>query len=410
MNEINYKNLRISGAFLVGGQLFQAILAFGVNLVLVRHISPGEFGRFALILAGTSIVYSVISPRVNVLITRMPQANYNSKVKDMFFSAMTLETLVGALIISLWLIASDNAGLFEFMLVGAVGLRHWTDLNKAFFERSMPYRQLAVVETSAAAGGHFLALFLLLGGFGWIVLFIREMMISFINLIGLWRIGGLTLYSPRLLSVSEWVVLYKDCKGVWLDGVMEGNFHRLTILLAGLLGGESTAGLFFQAQRLAFVPHQILAPIVSRILAVWFGQTEDDGVRKAGRARVLRLLFLPLLLTGILTLLFSDPVVPWLFGENWARVADILMAMFGMVIFCTLFETLKAYCLTTRRTVTMFGGRVVQYVGLLVPTAAGYSGWLSGDFALAAGLSTAYFFAFLFIFIVLHLNERDTND
>ena len=72
---------------------------------------------------------------------------------------------------------------------------------------------------------------------------------------------------------------------------MEGNFQRLTILLAGLFGGEATAGLFFQAQRLAMVPHQILAPFVNRVLVVWFGQIEDTEKRKLGRDKVLLYLF-----------------------------------------------------------------------------------------------------------------------
>ena len=79
--------------------VFQALLAFGVNLVLVRHISPGEFGRFALILAGASIVFSAISPRINILIIRMAEVDYDAKVKEIFFSAMALETLVAAFII-----------------------------------------------------------------------------------------------------------------------------------------------------------------------------------------------------------------------------------------------------------------------------------------------------------------------
>ena len=117
------------------------------------------------------------------------------------------------------------------------------------------------------------------------------------------------------------------------------------------------------------------------------------------------------MLIGILTILFADPFVPWLFGESWGRVADILAAMFGMVVFCTLFETLKAFCLATRQSVTMFGGRIVQYIGLLFPTTVGFIGWLGADFALAMGLSMAYFLAFVFIFIVLHLNEnRPVND
>ncbi|MBL6931617.1 MAG: oligosaccharide flippase family protein [Rhodospirillales bacterium] len=405
MSVIDYKNLKIGGIFLVSGQVFQALLAFGVNLVLVRFISPGEFGRFALILAGASIVYSIISPRINFLIIRMPESDYNDKMKDMLFSAMALETLAATLIITVWLIVTGHAGLWEIVLVGAVGLRHWTDLNKAFYERTMPYRQLAVVETGASGGGHLLALAMVLGGLGWVTLFVREVVISFINLFGLWRVGGMTLYRLRLLTLTEWLALYKDARGVWLDGVMEGNFQRLTILLAGWFGGEATAGLFFQAQRLAFVPHQVLSPVIYRILTNWFGRTEDAKARREGRNKVLLFLFPPLLLAGILTVLFADPVVPWLFGESWARAADILVAMFGMVSFCTLFETLKSYCLTTRQSVTLFGGRVVQYIGLLVPTAAGFAGWLSADIALAMGLSIAYFLAFLFIFMVLHLKE-----
>ena len=411
MKVINYKKLRIDGFVLVSGQLFQALFAFGVNLVLVRHVSPGEFGRFALILAGASVVYSVISPRINILIIRMPDNDFNDKVKDMLFSAMTLETLAATLMISLWLIFSGNAGLWEFMLVGAVGLRHWTDINKAFFERSMPYRELAIVETGASTGGHLLALTMVLGGFGWIALFVREVLISFINLFGLWCVDGITLYRLRFLTVAEWLALYKDARGIWLDGVMEGNFQRLTILLAGSFDGEATAGLFFQAQRLAFVPHQLLSPIINRILANWFSRTEDAKIRRTGRKKILKILFFPLSIAGILTILFSDPVVPWLFGKTWARVADIFVAMFGMVIFCTLFETLRTYCLATRQSVTIFGGRIVQYIGLLFPMAIGFTGWLSTDFALAMGLSTAYFLAFVFIFIALHLNENRTmND
>ena len=406
MKVIDTKNLKIGGTFLVFGQMFQALLAFGVNLVLVRYIFPDEFGHFALALAGASVVYSVISPRVNILIMRRSEADYDDQAKDVFFSAMTLETLAATLIILFWLAVSGNAGPWEVLLVGAVGLRHWTDLNKTFFERTMPYRQLAVLETGATTGGHLVALAMVLSGFGWIVLVIREAVISIINLWGLRRIGGVTLRRFRFLSWAEWRALFKEARGVWLDGVLEGNFQRLTILLAGLLGGEATAGLFFQAQRLAVVPHQVLSPIIHRVLANWFGRTEDTQARIVGRNRFLLVISVPLLASGILTVLFADPVVPWLFGEKWARVADIVAALCGMIAFYSLFETLKTYCLSARHSVKLLGGRVVQYGGLLVPTAAGLAGWLSADISLAIGLSTAYFLAFVVIFSLLHRDER----
>ena len=36
MSNFEYKRLKIASMFLVSGQVFQAVLAFGVNLILVR--------------------------------------------------------------------------------------------------------------------------------------------------------------------------------------------------------------------------------------------------------------------------------------------------------------------------------------------------------------------------------------
>lgn len=406
MATIDSKNLKVGGTILVVGNALQALVAFAVNLVLVRYIFPDEFGRFAVILAGASVVYWVMSLRVNVLIIRLGNADYDDKTRNLYFSAITLEALAATLTIFLWLAATGNVGFWEPMLVAAVGLRHWTDLNKAFYERSMPYRQLAFVESGATLGGHLTALALTLLGAGWVVLFIREAVISVLNVCGLWAVGGFTLGRVRLLSIADWRYLYKEARGVWLDSVLEGSFQRWTILLAGFLGGDAVAGLFFQAQRLAVVPQQLLAPVVNRIMVNWFGRTEDPSERVRGRNRLLRMISLPLAVAGILTILFADPVVPWLFGEKWSRVADLFAAMCGMVTFFSLFETLKAYCLSTRQTAKILAGRVVQYAGLLLPAAAGFAGWLSADVSLAVGLSMAYFLAFLFVLFVLRRDER----
>ena len=57
MVEIDYRELKIGSLFLVSGQAAQAFIAFGVNLVLVRYLTPEDFGRFALALAGAASFY-----------------------------------------------------------------------------------------------------------------------------------------------------------------------------------------------------------------------------------------------------------------------------------------------------------------------------------------------------------------
>ncbi len=409
MVEIDPVKLRYGAAFLVTGQAMQAFVAFGVNLVLVRFLLPEDFGRFALVMAAASIVFSVLSARTDILVIRATDRQLSDRAKDLYFSILAMEMVPSCLVIALWIVFSDPSNSWNWGLVLALGVRHWSQQNRAYFERTMPYRKLALIETGAAVASHLLALGLVLGGVGWRVLYVREYFLAFSGLAGLWWVGGLTLRRLRLPSGAEWRSVFKEARGIWLDGILEGSFQRFTILLAGLLGGERLAGFFFQAQRLAIVPNQFLAPIVSRVAANWFGRTEDAGRKRAGRNRLLIGAALPLIFGGVLTLFFADPVVPWLFGAEWARSADLLAAMSGVVIFLSLFEILKAYCWSTHRIPALLLGRAGQYFGCLLPVLLFLGGWLSRDMALALGQSLAYFLAFALVLVALGRGPGDAG-
>lgn len=407
MANIDAKELKIGGAFLVSGQALQAFIAFGVNLVLVRFLAPEDFGRFALILAGATIVYSIFSLRINVLVIRVNESELSVADQERFMSALGWETIFSTLLILIWILYSDDLGLWEAGLILSIGLRHWTDSNKAVFERGMPYRRLAAIETGTTTASHLLALVLVLGGMNWTVLFIREIFLSVALFGALAFSGGLTFRRFRLLNFDEWKAMFRDARGIWLDSVLEGSFQRITILLAGFIGGERIAGFFFQAQRLAVVPHQFLSPIATRIAGNWFIRVDDRARRISGRDRLLFFLFVPLLAGGVLSYLFADPVVPWLFGEKWQMAAGLFSNMAGLVVFYTLFETLKAYCWVSKQTRWLLIGRVFQYVGLLACFGLGLSGAMAASQALSLGLSVAYGAAFIIVFGILRYAERD---
>ncbi len=406
MAEIDNKSLRVGGAFLVSGNVLQALIAFGVNLVLVRYLLPEDFGRFALVFAAASLIYGLVSLRINVLIIRAPEERFAAEDRERYFAALLLETLVATAVVLGWLYLFTDPTGWELALVLAIGLRHWTDHNKAFFERSMPYKSLATVETGASTGSHLLSLVLVLSGVGAIVLFIREIFLSLVTLIGLYLIGGLTFMKLRFPTIAEMKRIVGEAKGIWLDGVLEGSFQQVTILLAGHIGGERIAGFFFQAQRLAAVPQQFLAPIVIRLAANWFGRTENPPDRQRGRDKLLLVLAGPLIIAGMMTFWLADPIVPWLFGANWAQTAVLFQAMAGAVIFISLFEVLKVFCWTTNQTKVLLGGRFAQYTGLFVLTGAGFQGYVGFNLGLSWGLSAAYALAFAVMFLSLRAREK----
>ena len=121
---IKKEELAIGSAFLVGGQIIQAIVGFAVNLVLVRHLAPEEFGRFAIILAGAALAYSILSLRTETMVIRAPEDQLTEAAKDRYFCAALIETILATSVICIWMLTSTSSGNWEVGLVFALGLRH----------------------------------------------------------------------------------------------------------------------------------------------------------------------------------------------------------------------------------------------------------------------------------------------
>ena len=403
---IKNKELAIGSAFLVGGQIIQAVVGFGVNLVLVRYLAPEEFGRFAITLAGAALAYSVLSLRTETMVIRAPADQLTEAAKDRYFGVALIETVLTTIVILIWVFTSASYGNWEVGLTLALGLRHWTIQNKAFFERKMPYRKIALAETIVTVTSHFVALGLILLGVGSTVLYIREIFSSITGVIGLWIIGGLSPRKFKHPSFDDWQLLFKEARGMWLDSALENGLARLTVLFVGLLGGDRAAGFFFQALRLAHLPQQVLSPLVGRVAGTWFGQTEDREARRVGRDKLLLAIAAPLALGSGLTVAFSDLVIPWMLGEEWARTAELMVGLSGFIFFLSLFEVLKSYCWFARHMRWMLVGRVFQYIGFAIPVYATLTNFIAGDMAMAVGQSVAYGLAFTVLLILLKKSEN----
>jgi O-antigen/teichoic acid export membrane protein len=391
--------------YLTSSQIIQSAVAFGANLVLVRFLLPADFGRFAIAYAGIALMFSIFSCNVSALIIRTSDDDFDDARQDRYYSILILESLLSLTIIVLWMIFTDEGSLWVYGLLCALAGRHWLQQNRAFYERHMPYRTLPVIEAGAAITAHIVSLIALFSGAGIASLFIREIILTLVEIAGLWAVGGITIRKFKIPSVQEWGLVLREASGIWLDGVLENAYQRLVILASGLLGGNTAAGFLFQAQRLAVIPNQLLSPVFSRLSANWMSRAETPEIRIGRRQKFLMLSFPILLVLGIATYFWADPVVPWIFGENWQHSADLLAAMCGMVTFLTLFEILKSYCAVTRCMRVLFVGRIMQYAGLAGAALAASAGWMASDVAIAVGQSAGFALAFVVVFLILRWRE-----
>ncbi|CDL00605.1 conserved protein of unknown function [Magnetospirillum gryphiswaldense MSR-1 v2] len=397
----------ISSLILVASAVAQAVVAFGANLIMVRHLDPAQFGHFAVVQASAALVLSVLSIRANTLIIRTLEAELDAPRRDLLFSVIGWETILASLLITVLMVSAGNTQWTDWCLVLALVIGHWTNQNRAFFERGLRFGALAVIETAVQISGHGLAVILVLTGIGAGSLYLRELFFTLGGLAALIGIGAISFYRFHWVGWSQWRAVLRDGRGVWLDAMLENSFSRLTLLLVNANTGLSGAGLFFQAQRLAMVPQQVLQPISGRVAGAWFGQTECHGQRRLMRRRLLLVTAPPLALAAILAWALADPVVPWIFGAPWAPAAPILAALAGMILFLPLFETLRSEVVASKRVRWLLVARLAQYGGLLIPLWPVLMGESVDATHLGLALSAAYAGAFVVLAaLVLRFDAR----
>jgi O-antigen/teichoic acid export membrane protein len=354
----------VGGLFMVGGTAVQAVVGLGANLLLARLLGPDAFGRFAVIMASTGLILSMLALRINVLILRAPGSDLGAERRDLYLSALAIETAVAMMLALASLLWSGGLDVWSAALVTSQCALHWIGVNRACFERNLPYKRLAVIETGATTFGQIAAVALALWGMGGVVLYLRELVVAAALAACLYAVGGLTFHRFRLPGWAEWAAILREARAGWLDGILEGGFQRLIVLLAAAYGNAQSVGCFFVAQSLAMRPNQFITPAVSRVAANWYRAKEDPIAQVRARKRLLYATAAGLIPLALGTALLADTIVPFVLGEKWRDAAPILQALCGVIAFQALFEVLRAYALTRSFGRHLIISRLVQFGAL----------------------------------------------
>lgn len=389
-----------AGAYLITANVVQALVVFVSNLIVLRFLAPEEFGRFAVTLAGTAIIVGLLSLRLNVAILRTPAEEFSPQRQQLYFSAVVMEAMLIALVLLAWTVGTGRSTAADLTLVAGLLLQSFANNARGFLERGLRYRKIAIAETATVVAAQVVSVAVVIGTESVTALYVRELATGIASLIGLWCCGGLVVFPVRWLSGAEWRVLVRDSRDGWLDASLESAFQRITVLAVGGLISERGAGLFYLAQRLAVIPHQILYPL-GRVAMGWFSQNPDTTERERGRNRLIAVLALPLAVCAVATLILSEPLIVLLFGAHWQEAVPVLQAMSGAILFSSLFEITRGYAMLHKQTTTILAGRTMQFVGFALPLVAFELDASVAPATFGLGLSLAAALAFSVQFFLL---------
>ena len=347
-------------AWMLTSGLLQSVVAFASNLVLVRYLAPADFGSFALTLASIGLLFGLLHLRTGLLVIRDEAERFDEERKQLLWSACVFETVVLGSAATAWLAMGDKLTVWAGVLIAATALQHLANNGRSFLERDEAYHRLAPVEGSAHFLAHTGAALLAVAGIGAAALYLRELFLALFLGAALWKLGALRPTPLRMVRPRELGGLAKEAKDLILDGALESTYSRVQVLFAGMVGGTVGAGLYFQAHRLAVVPHQVLQPVAGRLAFNWLSRAEDPAERRRVRRRILSRLALPLSCAALGAMFLAGPVVPWLFGEQWRPAAPVLQALVGVVVGSSVFAVYKMQMLAEGRGASLLLSRTVH--------------------------------------------------
>lgn len=351
-------------SYLTSGSFFQIIFGFCSNILLVRFLEPEHFGTYAVIFAGLSLISSIISLRIPIHIIKAKEISAN-QLSELYFLTL-LEICLFVVAGSLISFIFDFNLSYLIIAILSLCISMLFSFQKALVERKMKYKLLVSIETVATLISHSIAIYLAYYEFGVLSLLFRELMFAGIGIMILFYFGFFVRPPLPKIKTISFRHYFQSIGFIYIDQSFEQLLTRFRIILIEFISGPAGTGIFFQAERLATVPHQLMQSIVGRFALNYFSSINDYNRKFAFFYMLLACFFFGAIILFFASL-YINPLVLFLYGPQWSYVSKVFMLLFGMVVFLPAIELIKSLAYAENNKWSLIILRGSQIGGMLLP-------------------------------------------
>jgi polysaccharide transporter, PST family len=334
-----------------GSQAAKLVLNIAATLILVRLLSPEDFGRYAM--AALVINFIVAFKDLGLSTATIQASTLNQKQTSTLFwlnqaggATMALLTLVCAPLLSRLFAEPALTPVIMVVSVGFV-LGSLSAQHDALLRRNLKFAVIGGLEVAATLAGLVTAIVMARGGFGWYSLIAQKLV----------QIGCTPLFSWLVCnwrpSLSfDWNEARSDFKfGMHvmvsqLSGYVSQNADNLLI---GWYWGAKPLGLYSKSYDLLTGPIGQIANPIGQVLQPILGRLRDkpDSYRVLARHALTGSL-LALMPAGTLMFWQPLPVTQLLLGDQWLAAAPTL-GWLGLGVATLLANSILFWLLITQR-------------------------------------------------------------
>ena len=308
-------------------KVFSQILVFIVGIILMRILSPSDFGLLAMVtvLTGFLDVFKDFGLGNSLI--------YKSKIDNIDTNSIFWFSLVLASFITLIVFSSSflianfynepkltalTMSISVLFIINALGNTHFILLRK-----NLKYKKIFISQFSSILISCMVALYMAYCDFGVWSLVGMQLTKSLINTIIIWMLSE---YKPEFIFSIErlkehWKFAY-PLLGNKIFNYWTRNSDRFFI---GKYLGSEQLGFYSRANNIIVMPTNQLISIISPILFPSFSRIKDEKLRIKNiylkALRVITFLIFPIM--GIV-FVFAEAIVYTLFGNQWISLIPLL--------------------------------------------------------------------------------------
>lgn len=330
MNDGLSRSLLINSLWSFIGRFGYLSVALVSNIILVRLLSPKEFGQVGIMMFFIVIANVLIESGLSGALVRKPNVTEIDYSTIFIFNLIVSLVLMGALVASSGYIAefySDpelKSILIASSFVLIINALRITQNNKLV--KNLQFKLKALYEFISVFIGSLIAIFLAFKG------------------VGVWALVALQLSTAITLTCILWIFVepikvfkfssnsfkqfYKFGINTTLSSLLNTAFDNIYQLILGKYFSISQAGYFYQAKKLQEMPIGVLESTMSGVVYSTLAQLQGEPEKfNALYRNTVRFFTIVVALICMIIFYYSDLIINILYGAKWSASAIYLQLL-----------------------------------------------------------------------------------
>ena len=317
-------------------QFSTQLTSFIIQLVLVRFISPAEFGLVGMLAVFIGIGMALFDGGMTSSLIRENKSD-DSDYSTIFYYNFICSILVYLILYILAPIVAEFYnqqtlvkitrvyGLtFIFSAFGAV--------QNAILIKNMRFKAQAILTLPPQILGGIVGVFLAVNGYGVWALVYSMLITSFLNSLLLWVFSN---WKPSLtFNIVKFKYHFTYGYKMAISSILDNIFTNIYSIVIGKLFNPTLVGYYTRANSLVMLPVGNISIVLNRVVFPLFSKVQNDIVAlKKLYKKIMQIVFFIISPAIALMILLSREIVFLLFSEKWLPIVPIfeILCISGLI-------------------------------------------------------------------------------